>query len=566
MPNSTVDHHLARLDQLRTHFGSGTNVILTKSLSFLERRSVKHPAQLIRLHEALLFLRAFPKGAQSLRQVERMLKRVCSRVEKLAASGADMSDFDTFESSGIAGTTMQDALRFDVTRWLVHRLPGEVEIAWDDHEEEQSFGNVLPYLVPLLDDDSDVEADTPWSRWLQSAKSGRELTWLVEHFDKLPLSDWQKSLTYESLKLPVRWKVPNTRFSRTLNFRRASPMYYHRVPLITRREVSLADELAKPNPRMHRLSPRDGSAIVNMIREVMAVRYRELYGTTLADPRSVVKSDMGRGVTIYLWNLPPEHRLPLRAYAAGFTLKNGVPINYIEAIGLCEWIEIGFNTFYTYRDGETAWVYGQVLRCLRAHMGASCFSVYPYQIGKDNDEAIASGAFWFYRKLGFRPGRSDLLDLTLREEQRIASDRNYRTPQRVLRRLADGHVFYELPGTYVGAWDNFSARNLGLRASRAMGRQFGGDLSRLRRDAVTRVSRALSTNSNGWSALEQKAFADWSTVLRFVPDLSSWTRGEKRSLVELIRAKSATNEMKFLHLTRGHQRLRHQLLHLGSRA
>ena len=84
------------------------------------------------------------------------------------------------------------------------------------------------------------------------------------------------------------------------------------------------------------------------IREVMAVRYRELYGTTLGDPNSVVRATLHRGVVMYFWNLPAARRLPLRAYVAGFTLKNGVPINYIEAIGLCEWIEVGFNTFYTY--------------------------------------------------------------------------------------------------------------------------------------------------------------------------------------------------------------------------
>src|SRR5207237_4024982 len=104
---------------------------------------------------------------------------------------------------------------------------------------------------------------------------------------------------------------------------------------------------------------------------------RELYGTTLGDPNSMVSVDVGRGVTMYLCNLPPERRLPLRAYAAGFTLKNGVPINYFEANALFEWVEVGFNTFYTFRDGETAWVYAQVLRCLCRMMGATCISVYP---------------------------------------------------------------------------------------------------------------------------------------------------------------------------------------------
>ena len=123
----------------------------------------------------------------------------------------------------------------------------------------------------------------------------------------------------------------------------------------------------------------------------------------------------------------PQWRLPLRAYYAGFTLKNGVPINYFEAIGLFEWIEVGFNTFYAFREGETAWVYSKVLHLLHQLAGVTCFSVYPYQIGQDNEEAIQSGAFWFYRKLGFRPGRPDLLALTEREEKKIARDSGHRT-------------------------------------------------------------------------------------------------------------------------------------------
>ena len=77
-------------------------------------------------------------------------------------------------------------------------------------------------------------------------------------------------------------------------------------------------------------------------------------------------------------------------------------------------------------------------------MGTTVVSVYPYQLGHDNDEAIESGAFWFYRKLGFRPGRAELRKLVEREEKKIAADPKYRTPARTLKRLAAGHVFYEL--------------------------------------------------------------------------------------------------------------------------
>jgi hypothetical protein len=214
--------------------------------------------------------------------------------------------------------------------------------------------------------------------------------------------------------------------------------------LITRSQVSLASELSQPPPRLTKLSRREGEQIMHFIREVMVVRYRELYGTTLGDPASVVRADLGRGVVMYFWNLPPDRRLPLRAYVAGFTLKNGVPINYIEAIGLCEWIEVGFNTFYTYRQGETAWIYAQALRCLHAFTRATTISIYPYQIGQQNDEALDSGAFWFYRKLGFRSGNPVLEKLARSEEQKIAANPKYRTPKKTLKRLAEAHVFYEI--------------------------------------------------------------------------------------------------------------------------
>jgi hypothetical protein len=564
MPKQRIDRLLDELEEQKTRFGRGEVVRMAKLLSVLERTRLQNPKQLIRLHEALLFLRAFPHGPSVLARSEKLLRGFSARVVALQARNVDLSDLDTFEASGIAGTTMQDVLTFEVTRWLVRRIPGQVEIAWDDQEDERPLGTVLPYLIPLLDDDSNVEADTPWIRWLRAAKYGRELEWLIRRFQALPLPDKQKSVMYEALKLPIRWNVPNTRFSRTLNWSRPRAIHYHQQPLITRREVSLADELSKPHPNLQRLSLKKGSTVTDLIREIMAVRYRELYGTTLADPRSIVKFEMGRGVSIYLWNLPPERRLPLRAYTAGFTLKNGVPINYIEAIGLCEWVEIGFNTFYTFRDGETAWVYAQVLRCLRALLGVSCFSVYPYQIGKDNDEAIDSGAFWFYRKLGFRPGRADLLELTRREEKRIAANPKYRTSPRILRRLADDHVFYELPDADVGAWDTFSTRNLGLRTSRVMGKQFAGNDQKMHARAVGEVSRALQVNPTRWTSLEKKAFEDWSLILRLIPSLASWTRHEKDSVIELIRAKAAPNEMKFLHLTQRHKKLRRELLRIGS--
>jgi hypothetical protein len=617
---------LTQLEGAKNSFNRDNSALISRLLAQLSKLSFTDPHQLIRFHECLLFLRAFPHSASLVPRIENLLNTFHQRMERLRAFRADMSLFDDFDTSGIAGTTMQDTLSFDVALWLARRIPRNVEIAWDDYwddyQAERARGSTWPRYIPLLEEDADVEANIPWSRWLDAAR-GRQnpLLWFIRRFEQLPLPARQRAELYDSLRLPIRWRLENLKLSRTRNFTRPRRFYFHDTPLIRRNEVSLSRELAQPAPRLEKLSLASGEAVMHAVREVMAVRYRELYGTTLGDPRTVVRADLGRGVVMHFWGLPPTRRLPLRAYVAGYTLKNGVPINYIEAIGLCEWIEVGFNTFYTYRQGETAWTYAQALRCLRALTATKCISIYPYQIGQNNDEAIDSGAFWFYRKLGFRPGRPDLQALCEKEEKKIAANPHYRTPRRTLKRLAEAHMFFDvrssaekrpkpdavveernadasmqnanastrdagatveerpfqgrvkrtLKGTGFsprandsGPWDNFSTRNLGLLINRRMAQKFNGDSDKIRTASFATVTRALNLNPARWTPAQQQALENWSLFLALIPDLARWSPKEKRQLVKIVRAKSAGNEMPYLRQTQQHARLRTELLRLGA--
>ena len=575
---STLDALLAELETARNQFGPGAAGKIKTLLDRSSRHEFRDARLLIRFHESLLFLRAFPQSVALVPKIERLLDTFYKRVESVRALGADMTVFDDFDTSGIAGTTMQDTLNFEAARWLVARIPRSVEIAWDEYEEERAWGMTWPRFVPLLEEDSDVEANIPWRRWLDAAHGReQELPWLIRQFERLQFdgigSERARAELYDSLRIPLRWKLENLKLSRTRNWQRMRRFFIHDGPLISRRQVSLAEEFARPRPRLTRLSRRQGEAVMRWIREVMMVRYRELYGTTLGDPRSVRRTELGRGAVMYFWNLPVGRRLPLRAYVAGFTIKNGVPINYIEAIGLCEWIEVGFNTFYTFRQGETAWIYAQALRCLCALTGARVISVYPYQIGQENDEALESGAFWFYRKLGFRSGKPEMEALARREELKIAADPKYRTPRRILKRLAEAHMFYELPKDSraperkkEGAWDEFSTRKLALRVNRRMAREFYGDAVRIREASVQELGRALRLNASRWPEAARRSLENWSLILALIPDIGSWSAEEKRELVHLIRSQSTTDEMQYLWQTQHHGRLRAELLRLGSRS
>jgi len=571
MLNKTAARLLNQLEQARTQVGVIKEHELVRLLSAASRVTFGKDAQsLIRFHDLLLFFRAFPSGPSVLRLSEKLLKTFEPRVKAVLAAGGDVEDFAPEEVVGIAGTIVEATFSYAMVSWVVQRHAKSISIQWDDYERETQRAVIWPRFFPLMEEDSLTEANVPYLDWLNAARGRHdELPWLVQRFQRLPgfpkeTAEKEKAALYDSLEIMVRWDMSGSRASRTLSRKPVKDFYFHREPLIQRRQVSLAEEFAKPRLPIKVLSRREAEKTLDLVKEATGVRYRELYGTANADPAWVVQANPGRGVEIYFWGLPPEKRLPLRAYLAGFTVKNGVPINYVECISLFDWTEIGFNTFPAYRDGETAWIYAQHLRLLRQLHGTNAISVYPYQIGDGNEEAIASGAFWFYRKMGFRSMEPALEKLAQAEEKKVRANAKYRTSAATLRRLSKANVVYELPEAERGAWDSFSMRNIGLAVQKCMARDFDGDAAAMRKAAGARLARIIPMDPKKLKPQAQVAFEDFATVLSLVSNLDRWSSDEKDALREIITAKVRQTELRYQRLLQKHARLRAAILRLGS--
>ncbi|HEY5174876.1 MAG TPA: hypothetical protein VII95_04850 [Terriglobales bacterium] len=557
---------LLELEASKLNYGAGSAAKIEKLLASMRDAQFDSAESLIRFHDLLLFLCAFPQSRKIAQLADDLLTGIVHEVERFQASGADMELFDNEEFSGIAGTTISDNFTYDVARWLAQRYPQQLSVEWNFEEQGRQMAVTLPRFIPLLGDDSLVEADTPFPDWMANASGGAEkiLPWLLQRVAAAPLTSLERTSLYDSLAVTVSWKLGNFVASRTHARRRLARMFYQRQPLLRRNQVSLADEMSSPPLPVRKLSRRQGEDVLDLTRTALTLRYRELYGTTRGDPNQVFEAEVGRGVQIFLWGLPPERRLPLRAYHAGLTVKNGVPINYIEGISLFDWMEVGFNTFYAFRDGETAWIYSKVLHFLHQLTRVTCFSVYPYQLGHENEEAIKSGAFWFYRKLGFRPGRPELLAITRKEEAKMTRDPTHRTSARTLRQLAAGHVFYEFGDDLPGQWDTFSTRTIGLAVQRRLAEEFTGDPEKLRRVTVEALSQDLQVDLGTWSPLEQSAFANFAAVLSLAPEVAQWTNLQKQALADIIRAKVSADETEYLRLLQQHQALKQLVLRVGS--
>ncbi|HVS82529.1 MAG TPA: hypothetical protein VHE60_12430 [Pyrinomonadaceae bacterium] len=557
---------LAELEELKRRSGNG-DAKIQRALSFLSKSGFDAEA-LIRFHESLLFLRAYPPSARVLNQVEKILKSFGQRVSQLRESGEELAPLDEVEVSGIAGTTVTSNFSYEIVRWLVAKYPRQVSIDWNWFEEEDRFGSTMPRFLPLLEEDAMVEANVPYRDWLRAAKGSRnELGWIIKRFESLSISNKAKAELYDSLKLHVIWKF-SVRASRTGMKLPARKIFFHWVPLIQRRDVSLIKELASPPIPIERLSRAAGEKILDLARETSAVRYRELHGFTCGDSRRVLKADLGRGTEAFVLGVPPEHRLPLRAYHAALILKNGVPVAYFEGLSIFERLESGFNLYYTFREGETAWLFGRILRLMRQLLGVTVFSIDPYQAGHENEEGIESGAFWFYRKLGFRPVRAELMKLALAEGQKIAASRGYRTPARTLRKLAAGHMLYEIPQTErhanVSEWNQFEVRNVGLAVQQRMARNFGGDAQTIRADSANFIKRVLDLDTRRWREPELRIFENFALVLAMIPDIARWNASEKELAARIILAKAGGDEALYLRLMQKHAPMRTALIGFGS--
>ncbi|PYS21416.1 MAG: hypothetical protein DMF72_17620 [Acidobacteria bacterium] len=512
----------------------------------------------------MLFFRAYPSSNRVLSQLDQGLKKFQSRVAQLRDEDVDLAALDEPEVSGMAGTTVTSNFSYAVVRWLVAKYPSQLSIDWEWFEEEDRFGATMPRFMPLLEDDSMVEAHVPFRDWLRAA-AGRqnELRWIIDRFESLEISDKAKAELYDSLKLHVTWKF-GFRSSRTGSKMPTRQIFFHDKPLIQRRDISLVAELNSPSIPVQKLSRAQGEKILDMARETSAVRYRELHGFTYGDARRVLKADLGRGTEMFLMGVPPENRLPLRAYHAALVFKNSIPVAYFEGLSICERMESGFNLYYTFREGETAWLYARILRLMRQLLGVTVSSIDPYQVGHENEEGIESGAFWFYRKLGFRPVRPELMKLTQSEERKMTNDRGYRTSARTLRKLAAGHMLFELPGVSTGKWDCFQVRNIGLAVQHRMARDFNSNPREIREYSLQFVQRVLKIKTDRWADDEREGLQNLSLVLGMIPEIEKWSLNEKEMAARIIRAKGDGDEDGYLKLMQKHMKLRDALISLGS--
>ncbi len=475
------------------------------------------------LHEDLLFLCAFAGSAAIARAARAALGATSQRLRALPAAERARAD-----DSGIAGSITRQVYPFPLARWLAREEAADID--WRNVVDETALGAVLrARLAPAAREafDSGDYGAREFAAIARPAACRSDLQWLSS--DARAQGDWDRA------EASIVWRLGESRRSVTRNVlagvARRMRTGLRRPPADVRAAITAPLDAIELLPR------RRAAKVIDCARAALTARCREVDAMTYPNLDEVWWCDLGEGVALAVIGIAHERRLALETNTGYLLLANGVPIGYGGVTPLFRQANTGINIFEPFRGSEAAFLWVQMLRAFHTLYGSTRFIINAYQFGAGNAEAIRSGAFWFYYRLGFRPQAAAIAALAEREAKRLAADRDHRSDARTLRALASCDLHLDLPG--FSAADHFDEPLLpraGERAARMLAAGQGGPLA---------LARELGIDDcRGWPQRERAGFG-WLAPVFTELGSERWAQADRDALACLLRAKGLPQERTF---------------------
>jgi hypothetical protein len=558
--NTTAATVLERLEHLKGTFGPDAARDKLDALRALERGPLRTAGQVRRLHEILCWIHAYPDDEAVLAQVRLMLEHFARRAD-LRRHRAALAD------TGIAGTAIQYVFFWFTAQWLARCWPDRIAIDWPAFDSRRDLLPLLHLMLPYSETTALDEVSLSARQWIARLKGPGETdaAFLVRRFEALHPSPFGRETLYENLGVPlVLAPGTGTPARTTARYPVCAPVFQTRP--IDRSRPSLGREIRRAPLAVRPVSPDDADRLIDLAREAMVTRARDLDNFIHADRHDVRVFEFGNGLQFACFGMIPERRLVLESVYGMLTLRNGVPIGYVLASGLFGSSEVMYNVFDTYRGGEASRIYGSVLSIVAHLFGADTFAIDPFQLGHDNHEGQQSGAFWFYYKLGFRPRDRHVRELVRRELERLSRRPGERSGAAMLQKLSAAYVFLHTAKPRRDVLGLVSLGNVGLHVSRYLAAHAGAERERGMRASVREAARLLGVRSmDTWTPAERLAWERWSPLVLCLPGMERWSPADRRAMVAVVRAKGGRRESDFVNLFDGHRRLRSAILELARR-
>ena len=469
----TMNAAARRLRAVASRFDADGAMAKHDALRRLALAPLAESAALPLLYETLLFLRAHPSDRAMLAQLDAEFARLASFLRRgRGHHGARLQE------QGLPFVEMTARFTHDCMRWLLDHPHCRVTIdSWGGGHAD--LNAILALTLPSVER-SETTASLDNAALLAALRVpiGRQLAFVINELSRLDALPFVKDRLFDELELFVRVKPTDRRLSKA----------YSRLPMRTVHfQTDLLrhfDAAALMNQRLPAARALDSEALGEVVRVVktsLLLTSRETDPGTYMDARTLRVWDLERGLSVAIYGMVPARQMPLESYV-GFTLfKNGLAAAYGGAWVLGPRAGFGMNIFEPYRGGESGYMMCQVLRTYRQAFGVDFFEVDAHQFGLDNPDGIATGAFWFYHRYGFRPLDGELAALAECERRKIAATPGCRSSEKTLLRLTGSNVALNFGHAVPAHVFDFT-----VPVTRMVGRRHGGDRLAAERDAVAK--------------------------------------------------------------------------------
>ncbi len=417
---------------------------------------------LIHYYDALLFVIAYPADEAQRSLAEKEMQRISSF---LKSSVKDRNQ--RLVNSGLPFTQMITRFSHDMVRWLL--VHPHCKIILDDFvNPSHTLNDVLRLTLPSIEQ-AETTAGLENIELMDALQitPAKRLQFLINElarFDELP---YVKDHLFDRLQTVVSITPTSKALSKAFNRLPIAETYVHN-DLLRKIDSSAILNAAVPAPIYLDMTAKETA--VRVVKNAMLLTGRETDPCTYMDENSFRWYRLERGISIAIYGMVPSRQMPLESYVGYTAFKNGYPVAYGGAWVFGERANFGINIFKPYRNGESAFVMAQLLRLYRHVFAIRYFEIEAYQFGLDNPEGIASGAFWFYYRFGFRPLDKELKALALKEERKIKARKGYRTSQKVLVEFTASNI-----GLALGRKIPPKVQDIAIRVTKMIRQHFGGD-------------------------------------------------------------------------------------------
>ena len=518
---------ILQLFSIRNQYGKNYTAQKLKLLQSIGKSTVSNKKELQKYYDILLFLIAYPDNATIYRSANEQLQQLALHIQQHERIKRSLFN------SGINATSLCCSFSFDIVKWIRYNHPDEIRfdsLAAGDG----TIQSVLSVVMPKVESEILQDANSNWKTWMKTSMTKGEelLDRLIAVFNESDLRPevrdelWAAMGLFVEIDLPRHHCLPETLIT----------PYYHRSLIKSDLKNQPASKPVKIN-----INESEAEHIIECGRMILVRHLREIDPVSFTAPRLVSYYRLPRGVSIALMGMVPVRRHPIDSYMGYVVFKNGLPVAYAGSWILFDSGRIGLNVFPSYRGGESQYIFDQVLQLHTKVYQLNRFSVDPYQLGKENSDGIHSGSFWVYHRSGFRPVKEEQQHIAEAETQKKRANKNYRSPGKVLKKLADSRMEKILHKKAV----RFDATDLSLAYAAILKTQYKNKRQPAEERSLIRLAKLLQIK-NYHEENMQFILQNWCILL--ISNEQQWIHNSrlKKELKKLFTIKASGAEEDYI--------------------